>query len=147
LRTDVVGNQEVSGPRAFSDVTASLVLKQPLNKAKAARLVLQDRDGKYAPVEWSLSMPQGEASKSKLVAVPMLLSLGDSQTVVLSGLDFSNAKDVLFEGQILVLTSQSKSKAEFTVPETITKTTGKKEFTLEMNGTDQPMRFTITVQK
>jgi hypothetical protein len=154
-----VGKDSESPPSftiASQNLATFLFSLKDVGKATTVRFQVVDkplvgaRVGPDLPVEWDLPVPKADASTAKPAVSPAYLYKGDSQTVTVSGggLDFSYVRDVLFE-KTMVFQSPPKpdsSELKFLVSTDVTKSPGRKEFTIELVDKDgKPSKATISV--
>jgi hypothetical protein len=159
LKVTVGENTDVSKSiRVLSDNEAILSLRSDeRGNAKSVRLaVCEPGHPEIVLALWDLSLPKSDDS-SKTAITPSLAILykGDSQTISLTreGVDFSTVKDVLFDGKPYFTptpdgtTKGDSSKFDLLISTDITKTTGKKEFTVEFydSKTKKTSKATFTI--
>jgi hypothetical protein len=116
------------------------VFRKPVNEASI---------GPDLPIQWDLQIPKTDDSATKPSISPAYLFKSDSQTVTVTGggIDFSLVKDVKFDGKIIFTPDKpSATELKFLVSTDVTKSVGRKEFTIDLVGKDgKPSTSTISV--
>jgi hypothetical protein len=122
-------------------------------KPKNIRFIVSESKDSLG-TEWDLALPKSEDSTKPSVS-PAYLYKGDSQTVTVSSgdVDFSTVKHVLFDGKPyptppLDVPRLPTDKLTLPITTDVTKTVGRKEFTIELLGSDSKLKkltFTIDV--
>ena len=131
-----------SGDLGKAKAISFQVFGKPVNEASI---------GPDLPVRWDLQIPKTDDSTTKPSVSPAYLYKSDSQTVTVTGggLDFSFVRDVLFDGKpyfTAPTANKPSSELKFLVSTDVTKTTGRKEFTIELVDKDgKPSTATISV--
>jgi hypothetical protein len=163
-----IGNEQKPGllQEATDNAATFLVSSGALGKAKAIRFQLADMA--YRPktdvpwndlttdpeiVEWDVPIPKADDT-SKVSVNPTYMYKGDSQTATVTGggINFSYLKDVLYDNKVYYTPPAGKKpaadKLELLISTDVTKTSGRKEFVIELvddKGNASTQKFVIDV--
>jgi hypothetical protein len=153
-----IGTEAVDPPQvkvASQNLATFLFSVGAIGKSKSVRFQVTEKPfvanklGPDLPVEWDLAVPKTTDDASKASISPSYLYKGDSQPVTVTGggIDFSTVKDVLFENTpIFTVTSKKPEASEikFLVPTSVTNSSGRKEFTIELVAVGKDGKSTTT---
>jgi len=129
----------------YSDSSATAFLTSATlakGKAKALRLQVSGGNSSEDKIEWALALPK--ADEPKAVPSPSFLRAGDTGKVSFPGANLAKVDTVFFDGQVLSTCGNTPTSGcrynseaaslEITIPTTVTRLPGRKEFTAVVAG-------------